>query len=161
MREPIQILPEGGIVVVDNVVLSAWHSAYTLPAMQALAASVDRAATEHPKTLCTLGVYRFKRLRSSDLPDAETRALLARLGTAHDYVTLITVLDSPGIFNTTVRMFIAGLMSIMTKRTPMAIAESLDEGLGLLQGAGCDIAVVEPKLRELVATVFPTTSGSP
>ncbi len=155
MREAIQLLPEGAIVVVDNVVLSAWHTAYTLTAMQALAASVERAAKQQPKALCTLGVYRFKRLRTADLPNAETRALLASLGTAHEYGALITVLDAPGIFNTTVRMFIAGLMAVMKQRTPMATAESLEEGLALLRAAGCDIAVVEPKLRELVATVFP------
>lgn len=165
MKEPIQILPEGGIVVVDNVVLSAWHTAYTLPAMQALVASVDRAAAataaSHPAGLCTLGVYRFRRLRSSDLPDAETRALLAKLGNAHKYRTLVTVLDAPGIFNSTVRMFIAGLMAIVKQKAPMSIAESLDEGLGLLSAAECDLAVVEPRLRELVATVFAPPPAPP
>lgn len=148
----IEILPEGGIVVVDNVVLNAWHTAYTLSAVQALDRALAQTAKTHGDRLCALGVYRYRRLRPADMPNAETRALLAKTANAYAYKTVVTVLDAPGLFNTTVRLFIAGLLSV--SRMPNVIAESIDEGVALLGVSGCQTTAVEPVLRRLVDRVF-------
>ena len=148
----IEIVAEGGIVVVDNVVLNAWHTAYSYSAAEALERALSRAEQAHRGKLCALGVYRFRRLRPSDLPDAATRLLLQKVANAHAYRCVVTVLDTPGLFTTTIRLFAAGLVSM--SKMPNAVADSIDEGIGLLGAAGCDVAVVEPVLRRLVDRVF-------
>lgn len=144
--------PQGALVVVDGVVLSAWTEAYDRDAVALLERCVQQAA--RGGSLAALGIYRLSKLR--EMPDAETRAALAAVGKAYPFKVMTTVLDSSGFGNALIRLFLGGLMGLLPKDSPMAVASSVDEGLAQLATAGFDTEALRPALELLVAEVFGT-----
>lgn len=147
--------PQGGLVVVNGVVLSAWTQAYDVNAVGLLEQCVARAAQD-PLGLAALGIYRVKGLR--EMPGSEVRTRLAALGKAHRFKVMTTVLDSSGFANAMIRLFVGGLTSLLGKDSPVAVAGSIDEGLAQLAATGIDIEPLRPALALLTAEVFGPTS---
>lgn len=143
--------PEGGVLVVGNVVLSAWTQAYNERGVAMLGAAVERAAAAHD-VIGALGVYRIKGLR--EVPSAETRNALAAMGTKHPFKMMSTVLDSSGFANAIIRLFLSGLTQVMGAKAPMAVAGSVDEGLEQLRAAGFDADALREPLAILLGDVF-------
>ena len=144
--------PEGGILVVDGVVLSAWTQAYNERAVALLETAVKAASSAQPDRLGALGVYRIKGLR--EVPSTETRSALASIGKAYPFKVMSTVLDSSGFANAVIRLFLTGLASVMGGSTPMVVAGSVDEGLAQLTDSGLDVDTVRPALALLMNEVF-------
>lgn len=137
-------------MVVNGVVLSAWTQPYDRDAVALLERCVQRAALQGP--LGALGIYRLGTLR--EMPAAETRTALAALGKAYPFKVMTTVLDSSGFGNALIRLFLGGLMGLLPKDSPMAVASSVDDGLAQMAAAGFDVEPLRPALELLVAEVF-------
>lgn len=144
--------PQGGMIIVDGVVLSAWTEAFDEHAVGLLGDAVAEAARRHPTALAAIGIYRIKRLR--ELPSAEVRHVLATMGKAHPFKVMVTVLDSSGFGNAIIRLFLTGLTNLLGKSSPMAIAESIEEGLGQVAATGVDVSQLRPALALLTTEVF-------
>lgn len=144
--------PQGGILVVDGVVLSAWTEAYDEAAVTLLGNAVAEASHRHPDALAAIGIYRIKRLR--EMPSAETRARLAAMGKSQPFKVMVTVLDSSGFGNALIRLFLTGLTNLLGKNSPMTIAESIDVGLSQVAATGIDISKLRPALVMLTTEVI-------
>lgn len=142
--------PQGALLVVNGVVLSAWTQPYDPAAVAVLEQCVQRAAQAGP--LGALGIYRLGKLR--EMPSAATRTALAAVGEKYPFKVMTTVLDSSGFGNALIRLFLGGVMSLLPKDSPFAVASSVDEGLAQLAAAGFDVAPLRPAIDLLMAEVF-------
>ena len=142
--------PQGALVVVNGVVLSAWTRPYDRAAVALLEQCVQHAATAG--ALGAMGIYRLGKLR--EMPDADTRAALAAVGEQYPFKIMTTVLDSNGFGNALIRLFLGGLVGLLPTDSPMAVASSVDEGLAQLAAVGFDVDALRPAVDVLMAEVF-------
>lgn len=142
--------PQGAVLVVNGVVLSAWTKPYDRDAVALLEQCVQRAA--QAGALGALGIYRLETLR--EMPDPETRQALAAVGKSYPFKVMTTVLDSSGFGNALIRLFLSGLTGLLPKDSPMAVASSVDEGLAQLAAVGFDVEPLRPAIALLIAEVF-------
>ena len=151
MSAEILRCPQGGILVVDGLVLSAWTRPYDVAAVALLDAAVATAARNAPAAVGALGIYRLKGMR--EMPGAVTREALAAVGGRYPVKVMVTVLDSSGFANAIIRLFLQGL-GRLSSDSRMTIAATIDEGIEQLAAVGLDVGKVRGALERLTTEVF-------
>ena len=140
MSAEILRCPQGGILVVDGLVLSAWTRPYDVAAVALLDAAVATAARNAPAAVGALGIYRLKGMR--EMPGADTREALAAVGGRYPFKVMAII-----------RLFLQGL-GRLSSDSRMTIAATIDEGIEQLAAVGLDVGKVRGALERLTTEVF-------
>ena len=123
---------QGALVVVGDVLVSAWRRPYQIEAIEDIARIVDAFDPDHRGALSSLSIFRFERVRPADFADVAIRKRMVELSQSCRFKIALNVLDGPGLVNSTIRLGLAGMMSVLRMPYPVQTVGSVDGALQLL-----------------------------
>lgn len=146
--------PQGAILVVGDVMLSAWRRPYQLESLDDIARTVDGHDPDHTGALISLSVFRFDRVRPADFADMAIRKKMVELSQTCRFKMAVNVLDGPGLVNSTIRLGLAGMMTVLRMPYPVTTVSSVDNALRALPDGPRDADRLRAALRELEQKVW-------
>lgn len=144
---------QGAIVVVGDVMLSVWRRPYQLESLDDIARTVDEHDPDHMGTVTSLSIFRFDRVRPADFADVATRKRMVELSQTCRFRMAINVLDGRGLVNSTIRLGLAGMMTVLRMPYPVKTVESMESALKLMDHVTPDRETLLSALSALERTV--------
>ena len=148
---------QGAIVVVGDVMLSAWRRPYQLESLDDIARTVDAHDPGHSGALISLSVFRFDRIRPADFADLATRKKMVELSQTCRFKMAVNVLDGPGLVNSTIRLGLAGMMTVLRMPYPVTTVSSVDRALVALPEPARDTQALRAALLALEQKIWAQT----